>query len=95
MKRGFAPKATLTPEERLRAAYANDILGVDQHTISALFGVNQGRVAEAIEAVRAAVGAERSRAKVIRGARKLAKGHGGASFGMAGGNGGTGGGARA
>lgn len=69
MKRGHSPKRTLTPEERLRAAYAHDILGVDQHTISALFGVNQGRVAEAIEAVREATGAERPRAKVIRGAR--------------------------
>jgi len=49
-------KTELTPDEKLRAAYANIINGVEQHHIAALFGVNSGRVNEAVQAVRAAIG---------------------------------------
>lgn len=53
-------KTALTPEEKLRAAYAHLINGVDQHVIASLFAVNSGRVAEAIADVRKAVGLEKS-----------------------------------
>ena len=49
-------KSHLTPDEKLRAAYAHLINGVDQHHIAALFGVNAGRVNEAIQDVRKACG---------------------------------------
>ena len=49
-------KTSLTPDERLRAAHAHMINGIDQHHIAALFGVNAGRVAEAVVAVRRACG---------------------------------------
>jgi transposase-like protein len=49
-------KTNLTPEEKLRVAHAYLINGVEQHHIASLFGVNQGRIAEAINAVRIACG---------------------------------------
>jgi hypothetical protein len=49
------PKTFLTPDEKLRAAYAHIINGVDQHHIAALFGINPGRVNEAIQDVRKAI----------------------------------------
>jgi hypothetical protein len=49
------PKTSLTPDEKLRAAYAHLINGVDQHHIASLFGVNSGRVNEAIMDVRKAI----------------------------------------
>jgi transposase-like protein len=49
-------KANLTPDEKLRAAHAHIVQGVDQHIIASLFGVNPGRVNEAIKAIRAACG---------------------------------------
>jgi hypothetical protein len=48
-------KTHLTPDEKLRAAYAHLINGVDQHVIASLFGVNAGRVNEAIMVIRAAI----------------------------------------
>ena len=48
-------KTQLTPDEKLRVAYAHIINGVDQHVLSALFGINPGRVNEAIMAVRRAI----------------------------------------
>lgn len=56
MKRGFEPKAALTPEEKIKAAAAHDLLGVDQHVLAFIFGVNQGRIAEAITEIRKAAG---------------------------------------
>jgi hypothetical protein len=56
MKRGHEPKTTLDPLEKLKAAYAYEILGVEQHVIAALYGINSGRIAEAIAEVRKAVG---------------------------------------
>ena len=48
-------KTALTPDEKLRAAFAHLINGVDQHILASIFGVNPGRVAEAITAVRLAL----------------------------------------
>ena len=48
-------KANLEPLEKLKAAYLHDVLGVDQHIISAFFGINSGRVNEAIRDVRQAI----------------------------------------
>jgi hypothetical protein len=49
--RGHVVKAALTAEEKLRVAYGSLILGISQHDLTALFGVNQGRVNEAVKAV--------------------------------------------
>lgn len=56
MKRGFEPKASLSPEEKLKAAYLHEITGLDYQTLTIIFGVNPGRIADAITAVREAVG---------------------------------------
>jgi hypothetical protein len=56
MKKGHEPKTRLEPDEKLKAAYAHEILGVEQHVIAALYGINSGRVAEAVAEVRKAVG---------------------------------------
>lgn len=56
MKRGHEPKTVLTPVEKLKAAYAYEVLGVEQHIIAALYGINAGRIAEAIAEVRKALG---------------------------------------
>ncbi|CAB4131087.1 hypothetical protein UFOVP120_58 [uncultured Caudovirales phage] len=48
-------KSDLTHDEKLRAAYAYLINGVAQHHIAALYGVNQGRVSEAVALVAKAV----------------------------------------
>jgi hypothetical protein len=47
---------SLSPEEKLRVAHAHIINRIEQHHIASLFGVNSGRVAEAVAAVRKAVG---------------------------------------
>jgi len=52
----FAGKRELTFDEKLRAAYACLINGVHQHHIAALYGVNQGRISEAVMAVEKACG---------------------------------------
>jgi hypothetical protein len=49
-------KSDLTHDEKLRAAHANLINGVAQHHIAALYGVNQGRVSEAVALVAKACG---------------------------------------
>lgn len=56
MKRGFEPKASLSPEEKLKAAYLYEIAGLDYQTLTIIFGVNPGRIADAIKAVREAIG---------------------------------------
>jgi len=55
LARGHEPKAALTPEEKLTAAYFHLMRGWAQHDIADLFGVNAGRVNEAITEVRAAI----------------------------------------
>ena len=52
----FAGKRELTHDEKLRAAYACLINGVHQHHIAALYGVNQGRISEAVKLVEKACG---------------------------------------
>ena len=49
-------KSDLTHDEKLRAAYAYLINGVAQHHIAALYGVNQGRISEAVAMVSKAIG---------------------------------------
>lgn len=56
MKRGFEPKASLSPEEKLKAAYLHDIVGLDYQTLTIVFGVNPARIAEAINAIHVATG---------------------------------------
>jgi len=52
----FVGKRELTHDEKLRAAYACLINGVHQHHIAALYGVNQGRISEAVKLVEKACG---------------------------------------
>lgn len=56
MRRGFTQKTCLAPEEKIKAAYLHEIFGVDQHTLAAAYGVNPGRINEAIKEIRIAVG---------------------------------------
>lgn len=58
MKRGFEVKTALEPFEKLKAAYLHEFMGLDMHTLTVVFGVNQGRIAEAILDIRRAIGAE-------------------------------------
>jgi len=58
VRRGFDAKASpkgLTPDQKMTAAWAYHVKGVDQHTLAAIYGVNQGRVAEACKAVSIAI----------------------------------------
>jgi len=48
----------LTPAQKLRVAVAVLVDGFDQHKVAALMGVNPGRVAEAVVAVRKAIDPE-------------------------------------
>ena len=48
-------RTSLTSQEKLRVAVAVLIEGVPQHIIAALMGVNQGRINEAVVAVRKAI----------------------------------------
>ena len=59
MRRGFEVKTTLEPEEKLKAAYLHEFMGLDMHTLTVVFGVNPGRIAEAISDVRRAIGMEK------------------------------------
>lgn len=52
--RGFKEKASLTPEEELKAAYFHLVVGWEQHDIAAFYSVNGGRVAEAVSKAKAA-----------------------------------------
>lgn len=47
-------KTNLTPTEQLRVAYLHLIDGLPQHTLAQVFGVNQGRVNEAVAIARRA-----------------------------------------
>lgn len=51
-------QAALTAEEKLRVAHAYLVYGVEQHVLAMLFGVNSGRIAEAVREVRLACGFE-------------------------------------
>lgn len=56
MKRGHEPKTALTPDEKIKAAYLHEVMGVDQHILAAAYGVNPGRVNEALRDIRSAIG---------------------------------------
>ena len=56
MKRGHKQKTSLTPEEKIKAAYLYEVRGIEQHLLADVFGVNAGRIADAVKTVRAAVG---------------------------------------
>jgi hypothetical protein len=49
-------KKSLTPEEKLTVAYAHIVHGVKQHVLAMIYGVNSGRIAEAVIAVREGLG---------------------------------------
>jgi len=54
MRRGFDPESSpsgLTFEQKITAAWAYHVKGVDQHTLASIYGVNQGRIAEACKAI--------------------------------------------
>jgi len=55
MARGIEQKIDLTPKERVQVAFGYLYLGVDQHILASLFGVNPGRINETITAVRGVV----------------------------------------
>lgn len=57
----------LTPEQMLRVATAHIIGKVDQHTLAALMGVNQGRINEAVKAIEWAIGNHVLAYKLARG----------------------------
>lgn len=46
----------LTPMKKLQVAHAVLFLGMRQHDVAAYEGINSGRIAEAVKAVREAVG---------------------------------------
>jgi hypothetical protein len=58
VRRGFDPDAApkdLTPDQKMTAAWAYHVKGVDQHTLAAIYGVNQGRISAACKAVECAL----------------------------------------
>jgi hypothetical protein len=54
--RGHIYSPALAPKDKLRVAFMHIIGGVEQHILAAGFNVNPGRVAEAVTAVRDALG---------------------------------------
>jgi len=55
MRMKSKPSTSLAPVEKVRVAFAHICLGVDQHTLASMYGINPGRVSEAVKAVREAV----------------------------------------
>lgn len=41
----------LKPHDKIRVAFGHYCLGIDQHDLAALFGVNPGRVSEACASI--------------------------------------------
>lgn len=64
-------KTALTPQEKLRIAVAVLVEGVPQHVIAALFGVNPGRVAEAVVAIKKAIENDAVRSNLGRSAVEI------------------------
>lgn len=52
-RHGNMPSTSLSPNDKLRVIYAHVLLGVPQHTLAAMYGINAGRVAEAVSEWRA------------------------------------------
>jgi len=42
-------KVGLTPQEVIIVAHAHLLLGLDQHVLAGMYGVNQGRINEAVK----------------------------------------------
>ena len=62
MRRGMDPdnlKTSLTFEEKITAAWAYHVKGVDQHTLASIYGVNPGRISEACKTIANALEPER------------------------------------
>jgi len=62
MRRGFDledVKRSLTFEEKITAAWAHYVKGIDQHTLAAIYSVNPGRISEACKSVATALDPER------------------------------------
>ena len=55
MSKFASKKTSLTFEEKITAAWAYHVKGIDQHTIAAMYSVNGGRIAEACKAVELAL----------------------------------------
>lgn len=64
MKKGFKEKTDLEFHEKVSCVWAHFIKGVDQHTLAGMYGVNSGRVADAITAAKEAFGHEDTLYKV-------------------------------
>lgn len=45
-------KKSLSPKEVLMVAHAHLVSGIDQHALASMYGVNAGRIAEAIAVMR-------------------------------------------
>lgn len=52
MNWGNGPKKSLSPEDVVRIAFAHLLCDVHQHTLASMWGMDSGRVAEAIVAMR-------------------------------------------
>ena len=58
MKKGMKPsevKTSLTFEEKVTAAWAYHVKGIDQHTLASIYSVNPGRISEACTSVEKAL----------------------------------------
>jgi hypothetical protein len=62
MRRSFDvedTKRALTFEEKITAAWAYYVKGIDQHTLAAIYSVNPGRISEACKTIATALEPER------------------------------------
>lgn len=58
MKKGMKQsevKTALTFEEKVTAAWAYHVKGIDQHTLASIYSVNPGRISEACTSVEKAL----------------------------------------
>ena len=53
-------KTSLTPREVIMVAHAHLVCGIDQHALASMYGLNAGRIAEAIGVMRDAAENHRS-----------------------------------
>lgn len=63
MKKGMKledVKTFLTFEEKITVVWAYHVKGIDQHTLSAMYGVNPGRISEACKAVEMVLGDDKN-----------------------------------
>ena len=63
--------ASLTPEEILRVAHAHLVLGIEQHHLASIMGVNSGRINEACRAIEWAMENHRAVYQLARGNAKV------------------------